>query len=78
MPLSELKGDNTLLATVNPNIHFSDICRDGGIQTLSQLPDLDSGSPNYLLGPGQKEVSLYDIIMEEYAKNHIKDESKGR
>lgn len=82
IPLNSLTSDDgTLFATLNPNVRCWNICRDGGIQRISRLTDLESGSPNYLLGPGPETVSLEDLIMEEYndyikAKNN--STGKGR
>ena len=68
MPLPGLESaDGTLFATLNPNHHIWNICRDGGIQRISRLPDLENGSPNYLLGPGPNTIALYDMIMDQYA-----------
>lgn len=67
IPLSELKSDDgTLFATVNPDNNFFDICENGSIQRISRLPDLSSGSPNYLLGPGPNKVALVDLVMKQY------------
>ena len=69
IPLTELKSeDGTLFASLNPNIYIHNICNNSGIQKVSRLPNLDSGSPNYLLGPGPETVSLDDLIMEQYNK----------
>lgn len=78
MPLKGLTSeDGTLFATFNPNIRYiSNICRDGGIQMISRLTDLDSGSPNYLLGPGPETVSLEDLIMAEY-NSYIKSQTSS-
>lgn len=79
MPLSNLKSDDgTLFATINPSTYFTDICQRGGIQRVSRLSDLDSGSPNYLLGPGPETVALDELIMEQYTKYYGKDVGKGR
>jgi hypothetical protein len=83
IPLNSLiSDDGTLFATLNPSIRYINyICQDGGIQTVSRLTDLDSGSPNYLLGPGPETVSLEDLIMKEY-HDYIKSQTvsteKGR
>lgn len=67
VPLSQLKSDDgTLFATINPATRFSYICNDGGIQRISRLSDLDSGSPNYLLGPGPDTVALADLVAQEH------------
>lgn len=67
MPLSTLTSeDGTLFATLNPNTRFFDICMDGGIQHISRLPDLESGSPQYLLGPGPQKISLEELVMNQY------------
>ncbi|MBQ2910545.1 MAG: hypothetical protein IJE53_07025 [Bacilli bacterium] len=74
VPLEGLQSDDgTLFATLNPNHHIWNICRDGGIQRISRLPDLENGSPNYLLGPGPDTVALYDMIMDQYAEVTGKD-----
>lgn len=84
IPLSEFKSDDgTLFATVNPNIPFDDICINGGIQRISRLIDLDSGSPNYLLGPGPGTVSLLDLVIKQYdeynkSKTQTDSVNKGR
>lgn len=82
IPLNELTSDDgTLFATFNPNMHFFDICMNGGIQRISRLPNSNSGSPNYLLGPGPNTVSLEDLIMEqynEYLKTQISSVKRGR
>ena len=68
IPLPGLESsDGTLFATLNPDHHIWNICRDGGIQLISRLPDLENGSPNYLLGPGPDTIALYDMVMEQYA-----------
>ena len=67
VPLEGLQSnDGTLFATLNPDYHIWNICRDGGIQRISRLTDLSNGSPNYLLGPGPNEIALFDIILEQY------------
>lgn len=67
IPLNELTSDDdTLFATVNPNNRFNYICKNSSIQMISRLPDLSSGSPNYLLRPGPDEVSLEDLVIEQY------------
>lgn len=69
IPLSEFTSDDgTLFATLNPNTFLSDICTNGGIQHISRLPDLSSGSPNYLLGPGPNIVSLVDLVTEQHSE----------
>lgn len=74
MPLPGLQSDNGLLfATLNPNHQIWNICRDGGIQRISRLPDLENGSPNYLLGPGPDTIALYDMIAEQYSAVTGKD-----
>ena len=62
-------------------MHFFDICMNGGIQRISRLPNSNSGSTNYLLGPGPNMVSLEDLIMEqynEYLKSRISSVKRGR
>lgn len=82
VPLSHLTSDDgTLFATVNPNTRFFNICMDGGIQRISRLSDLSSGSPQYLLGPGPETVSLEELVMsqyDEYQKAQISSEKRGR
>lgn len=83
IPLDQLtSNDSTLFATLNPNMHLWYICKeDGGIQRISRLPDLSSGSPNYLLGPGPDTVSLEDLVMKqynEYIKTQTSSTKKGR
>ena len=69
IPLRGLTSDDeTLFATFNPGIRFNDICQNGGIQVVSRLVDLPSGSANYLLGPGPETVSQEELIMEQYNK----------
>ena len=71
--------DGTRFATINPNTQFSDICRDGGIQRISRLGNLPSGSPNYLLGPGPDTISLDDIVFEQLgAYGKEKEISSGK
>lgn len=82
LPLSSLTSDDgTLFATINPNNRFYYICQNGGIQMITRLPNLDSGSPSYLLGPGPETVSLDDLVMSQYEK-YLKEETpsarKGR
>lgn len=65
--MSELKSDDgTLFATINPNRHFHYICKNGRIQMISRLPDLEKSGPRYLLGPGPDTVELVDLINEQY------------
>lgn len=82
IPLKELTSDDdTLFATLNPNINFSDICMNGGIKSISRLQDLSSGSPNYLLGPGPNTISLEDLVMKqynEYLKTQTSSAKRGR
>lgn len=67
IPLSELTTDDgTLIATVNPNTNFYDMCIGGGIQRISRLPNSSSGSPRYLLGPGPETISLEELVMKQY------------
>ena len=67
LPISTLTSDDgTLFATLNPDTFFYDICRNGGIQRISRMNDLSSGSPNYLLGPGPNTISLEEMVMEQY------------
>ena len=59
--------DGTLFATPSQDINFYYMCdENGGIQRISRLHDLDSGSPNYLLGPGPDEIALEDLVMKQY------------
>ena len=68
LPLEGLQSaDGTLFATVNPEYHIWNICRNGGIQRISRLQDLPNGSPNYLLGPGPDTISLFEMVEEQYA-----------
>lgn len=78
IPLSHLTSkDGTLFATFNPGIRYmNNICTNGGIQMISRLTDLASGSPNYLLGPGPETVSLEDLIMAEY-NSYIKSQTSS-
>ena len=86
MPLPSLTSeDGTLFATYNPKVRFFDICMNGGIQRVSRLMDLSSGSPNYLLGtgqgPGPETLSLEEMVMEqyeEYVKEHTNSAGRGR
>ena len=67
--------DGTLFATINPEIHFTDICEKGGIQRITRLSDLKNGSPNYLLGPGPETISLHAIVSEQFNEyNRAKEE----
>ena len=68
VPINDLSAeDGTLFATINPNVkQLYHICRDGGIQRISRLTNLESGSPNFLLGPGPETVSLEELYMAEY------------
>lgn len=69
LPIPTLTSDDgTLFATLNPDTLFYDICRNGGIQRISRMKDLSSGSPNYLLGPGPDTISLEEMVMEQYGK----------
>lgn len=81
IPLNGLESnDETLFATFNPNIRYMyDICMNGGIQRISRLPDLEPGNPRYLLGIGPKEISLNELIMEQYnAYMKTQESSIGR
>ena len=83
MPLPALSdGGDTLFATVDidlyPNFRFHYICQKGGIQMVSRLQDIEPGNPNFLLGPGPEEVSLGDLIEEQYALYCARKEEKGR
>lgn len=76
LPISTLTSDDgTLFATLNPDTFFYDICRNGGIQRISRMNDLSSGSPNYLLGPGPDTISLEEMVMEQYGKYKESKES---
>lgn len=69
LPIPALTSDDgTLFATLNPDTLFYDICRNGGIQRISRMNDLSSGSPNYLLGPGPDTISLEEMIMKQYGE----------
>lgn len=69
IPLDSLtSNDNTLFATVNPSITLWDICRNGGIQRITQLPDYKEEGPRYLLGPGPDIVLHSDLVMAQYEK----------
>ena len=72
-PLEGLTSeDGTLFATVSNDVYTPYICRNGGIQRASRLPDYGN-SANYLLGPGPETVVLDDLIeeqYEEYKKQH--------
>ena len=57
--------DGTLFATINPDVHVSSICHNGGIQMISRLGRPDE-SIRYLLGPGPEKVYLDDLIQEQY------------
>lgn len=80
LPLNELESNNGILfATLNPNIRFNYICRNGGIQSVSQLPTLDPRNPKYLLGPGPDIIFLDQLIMEQYNEYiKIQESSIGR
>lgn len=83
IPLNGLESnDGTLFATLNPNIRYLyDICRNGGIQRISRLPELEPGNPRYLLGPGPDIITLNDIIMEQYnlyIEEYSNSSRKGR
>ncbi len=84
IPLPTLQSDDeTLFATVNPDLRFWYICQNGGIQMISRLPNLPSGSPNYLLGPGNDKgddtVSLEGLVMKQHDKYmQDKTQSTGR
>lgn len=60
--------DGELFATINPENapHMHYICRDGGIQMISRLPDAAPGNSRYLLGPGPDEVELLELVMEQH------------
>lgn len=76
LPISTLTSDDgTLFATLNPDTFFYDICRNGGIQRISRMNDLSSGSPNYLLGPGPNTISLEEMVIEQYGKYKESKES---
>ena len=68
IPLNGLESNSgTLFATLNPDIRYvNNICRNGGIQQISRLPDLEPGNPRYLLGPGPDIITLQDMIMAQY------------
>ena len=80
IPLNGLDSqDGTLFATVNPDIRYiQDICRNGGIQRISRLPELEPGNPRYLLGPGPDIITLKEIIMEQYNEYMKTQESSVR
>ncbi len=76
-PLHDLTTEEGILfATVNTNIQFSDICKGGGIQRISQLGRPGEENPKYLLGPGPETISLYELIMEQYNKYYGKETGK--
>ena len=76
VPLNNLTSDEGLLfATINPKISLSQISQNGGIQMITRLPDLENGSPYYLLGPGPEKVSLEELIMKQYAKHFGNEEN---
>ena len=77
IPLNQITSDDGVLyATISPKIQLSSICRNGGIQLISRLPDLDSGSPNYLLGPGPETISQEELVMDQYNKLKNNQETK--
>ena len=83
IPLNNLTSDDgTLFATLNPNIRYINyICMNGGIQQISVLPQLNSGGPRYLLGPGPDIVTLEELIMSQYNKymeEKVSSSRKGR
>lgn len=60
--------NGTLFATFNPDAlkqQVNYICNNGGIQTASRLPNSESGSPTYLLGPGPDKIELFDIVSKQ-------------
>ena len=74
-PLNDLTSeDGTLFATISDDVYTPYICRDGGIQRISNLAN-PGNSANYLLGPGPDTVLLDDLIAEqyeEYKRQHSK------
>lgn len=73
--------EGTLYATVNPdkiNGHINYLCRDGGIQMISRLPNSMNGSPTYLLGPGPDKIELFDLVGQQLVdyNNQINEEKK--
>lgn len=82
MSLDKLASDDgTLFATVNSNVNLSHICKNGGIQMISKLPNAKNGSPVYLLGPGPDKITLESIIMEQYnmySKTKDTEAQKGK
>ena len=78
IPLSTLTSeDETLFATLNPNNRYFYLCKNGGIQMISRLPNQENESPTYLLGPGPQTVTLDDLIMEQYEK-FTKDQTTSK
>ena len=73
VPLNGYESEyGTLFATLNPNITYIDnICRNGGIQLISRLNDLEPGNVRYLLGPGPATISLNSMVKAQY-ENYIK------
>ena len=72
IPLNSLTcDDGTLFATVNPSVRLWDICRNGGIQQISELPSINSSGTRYLLGPGPDILSHTELVMAEY-EHYIK------
>ena len=81
IPLNGLESnDGTLFATLNPDIRYvNNICRNGEIQQISRLPDLEPGNPRYLLGPGPDILTLQDMIMIQYeAYIKAQEETTGK
>ncbi len=64
MPLPDgyVEGEETLLATINPNVRFNYMCANGGIQMISRIHDNEEGFPTWLLGPGPDTISLNDLV----------------
>lgn len=58
--LNESLENGDLLATVNPNIHLQNICKNGGIQTISEL-----SNGEYLLGPGPNTFNLSELVEKQ-------------
>ena len=78
-PLHDLTTEEGILfATINTDIRFSDICKDGGIQRITQLGMPGEENPKYLLGPGPATISLDELIMEQYNKYYGKETVKRR
>jgi hypothetical protein len=81
VPIKDYESeDGTLFATINPDypFHFFDICRNAGIQRITELPSREDEGPRYLLGPGPDEITLAELINTQYDRYMGKDSTQGR